>query len=246
MLIDRTKALLLVGALAASACVVQKSDDGEAGGTSGSGGSGANGGTAGNGGSAGSSGGSAGATGGSAGTTGGTAGTTGGTGGSTGGTGGTGGATGGTGGSTGGTGGLTCDDDVGTPDCTVFPVPTAEGECDFRFDFCDGLTGKVKAARQAEAITCLTAITDTCNDYTAAYTCMDSMLANSCTLQDDGISAACNTVVLGCGTSVAQGDCETYVSGLTPDGSAIFLDCATNFCDLYTCAEGLPFTALEI
>ncbi len=241
MLIDRTKALLLVGALAATACVVKKSDDGAAG----AGGAGANGGNAGNGGSGG---GSAGTTGGSAGTTGGSAGTTGGSAGTTGGSagtaGGAGGATGGSGGATGGSGGAVCDDSVGTPDCSVLPAPTGEGDCGAPLEFCDGLTGKVKPARQVEAITCLSAITDSC-DYAAAYACVDSMLANSCPNQDDGTSAACNVIVMGCGTAVAQEDCETYVNGLTEAASGYFLGCATDFCDLYSCAEGLPYTALE-
>lgn len=240
MLIDRTKALLLVGALAANACVIKESSDDEnTGGTSANGG---NGGDSGSGGS--STAGTGGSAGGAGGTTGGTGGAVGGTGGATGGTGG---ATGGTGGTTGGTGGATCDDSVGTAltDCdTQFPAPTTEGVCDIRNELCYMVAGKLKPGRDDAVANCLTNLTDAC-DYAAGYACFYDALKDSC--PDSAVTQDCESMVTACsGTAtVDQNECEMYTSGMNEAARTVFAECMATDCDVYLCAEGLLFTAAE-
>ncbi|MCA9645704.1 MAG: hypothetical protein KC492_33665 [Myxococcales bacterium] len=246
MLIDRTKALLLVGALATSACVVKESADDADGGTAGSGNAsngGSGGSTAGTGGSgtAGSAGSST--TGGTAGTTGGTGGASGGAGGATAGAGGTGGATGGTA----GTGGATCDDSMGTAitDCsTEFPAPTTEGVCDIRNDLCNLVAGKLKPGRDQAIADCMTNLGDVC-DYTTGYACYFDALKASC--PDPDVTQPCADMVTACSATVAvdQTECEQYTSGMTAASRAVFASCMATDCDVYLCAEGVLFTATE-
>ncbi|MGE3670135.1 MAG: hypothetical protein AB7K71_10765 [Polyangiaceae bacterium] len=238
MLIDRTKALLLVGALATSACVVKESADNADGGTAGSGNGGSGGSTAGASGSGGTAGSS---------TTGGTGGATGGTGGATGGTGGATGGTGGTTGGTGGTGGATCDDSVGTAltDCsTQFPAPTTEGACDIRNDLCNLIIGKLKPGRDQAVADCMTNLTDAC-DYTTGYACYYDALKDSC--PDPDVTQDCADMVTACSATVTvdQTECEQYTSGMTPGARAAYAGCMATDCDVYLCAEGVLFTAIE-
>ncbi|MEZ4228641.1 MAG: hypothetical protein R3B89_05730 [Polyangiaceae bacterium] len=244
MLIDRTKALLLVGALAAQACVIKESDDGNTGGTAGTG----NGGNAGSGGSAGSAGSGTGGsstagTGGSTEGTGATAGTGGTTGGSGGATGGSGGATGGTGGATGGTGGATCDDSVGVAiDCNDFPIPTNEGDCDARAYLCPQVSGKLQPGRDEAVADCFTNMTDKC-DGVEAEQCVFTALSNSC--PDAAVETACGNIITTCVGTVDVTDCQNYMSGLNSAMRTFFEGCMATECDVTVCAEGVLYTSAE-
>lgn len=256
MKLNRTHALLLVGTLAAGACVTESSDDDSTGGQSGSGGKGGKGGTAGSatGGKAGHATGGVGATSG-AGGKGGNAGANeagsvseGGMAGSVvegGGEGGIvaeGGAT-----STSGAGGeggaAVCDDTLATQLTCDDLNTTSCGIKDFLDAECAMTWKNMKPSISNVARNCMLELTQSelCDDATNTYHCVDHALQLACA--DATAAAPCEQILAysSCSgkTEVTAETCQTYLSGLTANGRSQMVSCMENFCDLYTCAEGL-------
>jgi hypothetical protein len=257
MKLNRSHALLLVGTLAAGACVTQTSDDDSTGGQGGTGGKGGSAG-AGKGGVAGH------ATGGTSGT--GAVSASGGKGGNAGensagmtseaGMGGSsvvegGGEGGGSaqGGETsssgaGGEGGAgVCDDTLASQlGCDGL----ATSSCSIK-DFLDAecaMTWKnMKPSISNVARNCMLELSqaELCNDATNTYHCVDHALQLAC--PDASVKPLCDQILAygACSgkSDVTADTCQTYLSGLTPNGRNEMVTCMEGYCDFYTCAEGL-------
>jgi hypothetical protein len=252
MKLNRSHALLLVGTLAAGACVTEVSDDDGAPGGAGSGAKGGTGGAA----------------------TGGVSGQA--TGGKSGG-GGKGGAAGandaGASTSEGGMAGSIVEgggEGGGSAQGGQAPVAGAGGEggehgacydgaadevtcdalnttgCDIK-DFLDAkcamTSTNMKPGVSNAARNCMLALTPTelCDDALNTYHCVDQALRGAC--PDATAKPSCDQILAfpACSgkTDVTAETCEAYLSGLTDAGRTQMVTCMEGYCDLYSCSESL-------
>jgi hypothetical protein len=254
MKLNRAHALLLVGTLAAGACVTETSDD-DSGGRSGSGGRAGKGGSAGKG-AAGSS--SAGK---SSGGMSGAGAEAGGRGGmseagapSEGGMAGSVVEGGGEGGSVaeggspsvsgaGGEGGAECNDSLAN-ELTCDDLDTSSCGIQSFLDAECAMTWKnMKPSISNVARNCMLELSqaELCDDGTNAYHCIDQALHDAC--PDAAVVPLCAEILAttSCGstTGVTAETCQLYLSGLTQNGRDEMVSCLESDCDFYSCAEGL-------
>ncbi len=253
MILNRAHALLLVGTLAAGACVTETSDD-DSGGRSSTGGKAGKGGSGGNGvagsSSAGkSSGGMSGAgaeSGGRGGMSEAGAPSEGGMAGSVvegeGGSVAEGGAPSSVSGA-GGEGGAACNDSLAS-ELTCDDLDTSS--CGFQAFVqatCDMTWKNMKPSISNVARNCMLELshTELCDDTTNTYACIDQALHDAC--PDPEVVPLCANVLAttSCAsrTGVTAETCELYLSGLTQNGRDEMVSCLESDCDFYSCAEGL-------
>jgi hypothetical protein len=161
---------------------------------------------------------------------------------------GAGGALGGEAGSPGADGGAgsepICDDSEGElGGCELIELdPSCEGLADFQRGQCEGAAINFKP-RIAEAVQgCIKGQTplELC-DAGLTYICTDAAIRTAC-VDDDAALDSCAEILTGCedqNEPVELEACLTYLSALTPAGKAEMTTCMAEWCDLYTCAEGL-------
>jgi hypothetical protein len=161
---------------------------------------------------------------------------------------GAGGAQGGEGGNPGADGGAgsepICDDSEGElGGCDLIELdPSCEGLADFQRGQCEGAAVNFKP-RIAEAVQgCIKGQTplELC-DAKLTYLCTDAAIQTAC-VDDDAALDSCAEILTGCedqNEPVELEACLTYLSALTPAGKAEMTTCMADWCDLYTCAEGL-------
>ena len=255
MKLNRAHALLLVGTLAAGACVTETSDD-DSGGKSGTGGKAGRAGSGGKG-TGGSS--SAGKSSGGMNSAGAEAGGRGGMseagapseGGMAGsvleGGGGEGGSVAEGGGSSvsgaGGEGGAECNDTLAS-ELTCADLNTSScGIKDFLDAECAMTWTNMKPSISNVARNCMLGLSQTelCDDATNTYHCIDQALHDAC--PDAAVVPLCADILAttSCGstTGVTAETCQLYLSGLTQTGRDQMQSCLESDCDFYSCAEGL-------
>ena len=161
---------------------------------------------------------------------------------------GAGGVLGGEGGNPGSEGGAgsepICDDSEGElGGCDLITLdPSCEGLADFQRGQCEGAAINFKP-RIAEAVQgCIKGQTplELC-DAELTYLCTDAAIQTAC-LDDDAALDSCAEILTGCEAQnepVEIEACLIYLSALTPTGKAEMTTCMAEWCDLYTCAEGL-------
>jgi hypothetical protein len=161
---------------------------------------------------------------------------------------GAGGGPGGAGGNPGNDGGAgsepICDDTEGElGGCEeILPDPSCEGIADFQQGKCESAAVNFKP-RIAEAVQgCIKGQTalELC-DAGLTYICADAAIQTAC-VDDDAALDSCAEILTTCedqDEAVEIEACLTYLSALTPAGKAEMTTCMADWCDLYTCAEGL-------
>lgn len=227
MKLNRTRALFLVGTIAAVGCVVDSSDDDDGGDDNEAGA----GGSSGSAGSAGSATGGKGGTSGSAGTyTGGTSGTA-------------------------GDGGATCLGDDRDPQVTCEDFmgaggvgaggegygggggagPTCDEMADLQADYCTELWTNLKPAVANDARTCMNAQTpeEVCS-WAVTWSCAQEAILAAC--PDDTADDECETIHADCAdiVDIPVSECSLVLSGMTQAGRDAVVAC--EYCDLWLCA----------
>lgn len=132
-----------------------------------------------------------------------------------------------------------CSDDLGVaPTCAMM---TACGGFGFPKQRCETYRAKLRPGAAGRALRCLAGLSakQRC-DACAAYRCGDLALKSSC--PDPKTAAICTRVRASC-KSVAQSECETYMSGLNAAGQAKLASClsSTSGCrfGIFSCSESL-------
>jgi hypothetical protein len=137
-----------------------------------------------------------------------------------------------------------CDDSEGElGGCDLITLdPSCEGLADFQRGQCEGAVINFKP-RIAEAVQgCIKGQTplELC-DAELTYLCTDAAIQTAC-VDDDAALDSCAEILTGCEAQnepVEIEACLIYLSALTPTGKAKMTTCMAEWCDLYTCAEGL-------
>ena len=142
----------------------------------------------------------------------------------------------------------TCDDNDSTPmTCDELQYTACEGFEEFLSVECEMVASVMKPAIAHFARGCMVALNppELC-DPTNIYACMDEALSSSC--PDPDADDECTAIAAACDESLDGplfSGCRTVLAGMTQGGRDQMVQCMAEFCDLYTCIEGLTYPADE-
>jgi hypothetical protein len=141
-----------------------------------------------------------------------------------------------------------CDDNAVTPmTCDELQYTACEGLEEFLSVECEMVASVMKPGVAHFARSCMVALNppELC-DATNVYACMDEALSLSC--PDAEADDECTAIVTTCDESLNAPmftACTTVLSGMTRGGRDQMVQCMAEYCDLYTCIEGLTYPADE-